>query len=685
MSRFIIFLIILVKFLYSQTSQNQPSIGYVYPSGGKIGSSFEIVVGGQNLRGVKDIYFSSDEIKVESFIYIPVLSPQQRQLLTSKIKEIVKSRYIKNYLPKEEIKMDVKLPENPLLTNLENKTDDELKQIIEIFLTPFRREQIKRSIQEKVLIRVNISPNIQKGVYQLRLITSLGITNPLNFYISDVLEVKEDFEIPSLDILKPKEIVYDTPIIINGQILPGDIDRFYFNAKKGQKIIIELKARDIIPYMADAVPGWFQATLTLYDSFGNEIAYSDDYYFNPDPLIFFEVYQDGKYMVKVKDALYRGREDFVYRLFIGEREFNKTYFDVIDYNFYNLPEIGEKEPNDKLRMANEIKINQIVNGVIEKQGDIDIFKLKLHKNFKFVAEVYARKTNSPLDAYICLMDSSGKILVSNDDYYDKNFDLITHHADPYIYYEIPKDGIYYLKILDIQNNGGKEYFYHLRVSETYPDFSIFVFPSSINIITNNTTFLYAYAFRKDGFNGEIRISIKNGPKGLILNGGRIPEGKSKVVMTITATDEYIPSEKVIPIQIEGNALIDGKLIKKIAKPSEEIMQAFAYYHFIPSSELLLYTRKWKFQKPIISLNEEQIVKIPSGGKTKIEYKINQSLKNEKIIIELREYPEGISIGDVKIENGILSFEIKADEKIKKGYSDNLLFELFSEISGKDGK
>ncbi|MCM8805104.1 MAG: hypothetical protein NC833_07640, partial [Candidatus Omnitrophica bacterium] len=42
-------------------------------------------------------------------------------------------------------------------------------------------------------------------------------------------------------------------------------------------------------------------------------------------------------------------------------------------------------------------------------------------------------------------------------------------------------------------------------------------------------------------------------------------------------------------------------------------------------------------------------------------------------------------GDVKIENGILSFEIKADEKIKKGYSDNLLFELFSEISGKDGK
>lgn len=684
MNKSIIILFIFAEFLYSQVGQNQPSIGYVYPSGGKIGSSFEIVVAGQNLRGIKGVYFSSDEIKVESFIYIPILSPQQRQLLTNKIREIFKSRYVKNYVPKE-IKegKDVKLPENILLKDLENKTDEELKKIIGLFLTPFRREQIKRSIQEKVLINVNILSGAKEGVYQLRLITNSGITNPLNFYVSDVPEVKEDFEIPFLDFFESKEIVYDTPIIINGQILPGDIDKFYFNAKKGQKLIIELKGREIIPFMADAVPGWFQGTLTLYDPSGKEIAYSDDYYFNPDPFIFFEVPDDGKYMVKIKDALYRGREDFVYRLFIGEKELKK--YKEVNYNFYDLPEISERESNEILKKANEIKVNQIVNGVIEKIGDVDIFKLKLPKNFKLVAEVFARRTGSPLDAYVCLTDSSGKILISNDDYHDKNFDLITHQADPYIYYEIPKDGIYYLKIIDIQNHGGKEYFYHLRISEAYPDFSIFVVPSSINIFQNNITYLYVYAMRKDGFDGEIKIQIKDAPKGLILNGGRIPKGKDKVVLTITATDEYIPSEKPIPIQIEGLADIDGKIIKKIAIPADEMMQAFAYYHLVPSTELLLYTRRWKFSKPIIDLNEDQIVKIQSGGKTKIEYKINQAFKNEKIVLELKEYPEGISIENTKIEDEKLIFEIKADPKMKKGYSDNILIELFSEINEKDGK
>ena len=42
-------------------------------------------------------------------------------------------------------------------------------------------------------------------------------------------------------------------------------------------------ARELVPYLADAVPGWFQATLVLYDKKGKEVAYADDYRFNPDP------------------------------------------------------------------------------------------------------------------------------------------------------------------------------------------------------------------------------------------------------------------------------------------------------------------------------------------------------------------------------------------------------------------
>lgn len=643
MNRKFLLIFLMTSQLFSQTNYQSSSIGYVYPSGGQKGTNFEVIVGGQNLRGVKNVLFSTDGIKAEEFLYIPFLNPKQKRLLLRKIGEIIRSRF-RNSVKKVESQKkdeDVKLPNNPLLNDLENKTIDEIKKIIELFLTPFRREQIKRSIQEKVLIKVNISDNVEPGIYQLRLVTSSGITNPLNFYVSEVKEVKEDFSIPFFDLFKKEKKVFEPPVIINGQITPGDVDRFYFKGKKGQKLIIELKGREIIPFMADAVPGWLQGVITIYDPEGKEIAYCDDFYFNPAPLIFFEVPEDGEYMVEVRDALYRGREDFVYRLFIGEKPYvisvfpaggeryertiskiygfnlpkstieldtsfeengiyktritsNGIYSNEINYMVGDLPEMVEKEPNDTIKNANEIRLPKIINGIIEKSGDVDIYKFKCKKGFKLVCEVYGRRLLSPIDSYICLMDSNGKVLISNDDYYDKNFDLITHHADSYIYYEIPEDGTYYLKIVDIQNKGGYEYFYRLRVSEPICDFSLFVYPSSINIPSVGKTPLNIYVFKKDGFDEEIEISLKSPFEGLFIDNTKIPKGKDKITVNISA-DSKFPVNKPVKIEIEGIANLNGEILRRIARPTDEVMQAFSYTHLIPSSDLIVYVLR-RFQR-----------------------------------------------------------------------------------------
>jgi len=89
--------------------------------------------------------------------------------------------------------------------------------------------------------------------------------------------------------------------------------------------VIAVTARELVPYLADAVPGWFQAVLTLYDADGNELAYNDDYRFHPirPPL---HGPRDGEYTVEIRDALYRGREDFVYRIAVGELPFVTSSF-----------------------------------------------------------------------------------------------------------------------------------------------------------------------------------------------------------------------------------------------------------------------------------------------------------------------------------------------------------------------
>jgi hypothetical protein len=45
--------------------------------------------------------------------------------------------------------------------------------------------------------------------------------------------------------------------------------------------------------------------------------------FHPDPVLYYEVPADGHYDLEIKDAIYRGREDFVYRITLPS---TGTYF-----------------------------------------------------------------------------------------------------------------------------------------------------------------------------------------------------------------------------------------------------------------------------------------------------------------------------------------------------------------------
>ena len=58
----------------------------------------------------------------------------------------------------------------------------------------------------------------------------------------------------------------------------------------------------------------------------HKVAFTDDYKFKPDPVIFYEVQKDGEYLLSIYDSIYRGREDFVYRITAGELPFVTSIF-----------------------------------------------------------------------------------------------------------------------------------------------------------------------------------------------------------------------------------------------------------------------------------------------------------------------------------------------------------------------
>ena len=206
-------------------------------------------------------------------------------------------------------------------------------------------------------MQIALAADAALGERELRLVTPNGLTNPVMFCIGQLPEISRPPAKGTGDVPAgrgrgqarpapepPMDITL--PVLVNGQITPGGVDRYRFQAAKGQHIVVAAKARELLPYISDAVPGWFQATLGLTDSQGREVQYADHFLFHPDPVLYYEIPEDGAYTLEIHDSVYRGREDFVYRIEIGELPFVTGIFPLggrtgtrvaVELKGWNLP------------------------------------------------------------------------------------------------------------------------------------------------------------------------------------------------------------------------------------------------------------------------------------------------------------------------------------------------------------
>ncbi len=729
---------------WGQQVATEPHIGYLYPAGGQMGSVIQVTAGGQFLRGVTGVYISGEGVRASVVQYIlPLrnLQPEQRKLLQDRLREVRDKRLAElsgtaaqdtgsTIQPSAEgpkaqdsspqagqkaaaasepaaqqaqaAAPEVKLPNHPLLYDLDNKSLRELAHISSILFFPRTKVQENRQISEMVVIEVTIDPNAEPGDRELRFRTPTGLTNPVVFQVGTLREIRElepnnqqaypPLPIPPKLADLPPEKPLELPVLLNGQIMPGDVDRFCFRASKGQRLVMEAQARSLIPYLADAVPGWFQATLALYDANGKEVAFADDYQFNPDPVLFFEVPENGDYELEIRDAIYRGREDFVYRIAVSERpdfKLQVSHFELKDAP----PQCDELEANDTIENAQRIDLPKIVNGRIDRPGDVDVFGFAARAGDKVAVEVYARRLNSPLDSLLQLTDASGKVLQWNDDYvleaeylYKDTQGLLTHHADSYLVAELPREGQYYVRLADSQHHGGQAYGYRLRVAEAQGDFELCVTPSALSVRAGGIIPLTAYALRKDGFDGEIEVALRDAPAGFRLNGARIPAGCDKVRMTLTVPAQA-PAEPVA-LELEGLAQVGGQTINRRAVPADDVMQAFLYRHLVPARELLVLVQQAKWGAPPVELVGESPVRIPVGGSAEVQLRAGKRASFKDVLLQLNAPPDGVTLHDVRAVPDGLVFRLEADKNMpKSGFAGNVIVEAFREtpVTQKDGK
>jgi hypothetical protein len=711
-------LAVIVVTLGGQQQQNAPHVAYVYPAGGQQDTKVQVRIGGRFLDGAAGVLVSGRGMRAEVVGYDKPLTGQQLTDLRDRVQEMVK----KGVTPAQQKEV----------------ADARLR------LGDSVRRNANPVLGEILTLDVTIDPAAEPGARQLRVQAAQGLTNPLVFVVGQVPEFREkDDKNGNAD----AETAITLPAVANGRLIPGDVDRLQFPARqpgqympgdvdryrfpahKGQDLVVAVSARDLMPYLADAVPGWFQAVVALYDAAGHEVAYDDDYRFHPDPVLHYRIPADGDFVVEIKDALYRGREDFVYRIAIGELPFITSAFpfggragastsvevtgwnlgaakvtmDVKDrepgiypltvrsgaivsnrlpFAVDSLPETFEREPNNTAKTAQRLTLPVIVNGRIQEPGDWDVYSFEGRGGEQIVAEVYARRLESPLDSVLELTDANGRRLAFNDDHEDKAAALLTHQADSLLTATLPAGGTYYLRIGDTERKGGPEYGYRLRIGPPRPDFDLRVSPSEINAPPNASEPVTVTALRKDGFSGDIVLALKDAPSGFRLSGGVIPANQDQVRVTVTMPGT--PTKDPDSVTIEGRATIQGRTVVRQAVPAEDMMQAFAYRHLVPTDDLRVSVGARGGTRVATSIVSAQPVKIPLGGLVHVKVVVPPAyLTFQNVQFELSEPPDGVVLGDLLLGRGVgqpeAEFVLRADAaKAKAGLRGNLIVTISGE-------
>ena len=554
---------ILFVLVSTSLSAQKLSMGYLYPAGGEVGTTVEVEAGGLNINRATKVLFSHPGIK-------GVLEP---------IKESSSAKKRRRRL----------------------------------------NDQSSPQLADKIKIIVTIAPNVPCGLYDLRLQGPKGVSNMLPFEVAsypNFLENKKSAK------GKPNK-VESLPAVLCGYVAPGQIDYFQFEGNKGDTIVASVKGRQLVPYIADAVPGWFQPVIKIIDSKGKEIAYSDDYHHNVDPVIMTALPKDGKYTLMIHDAIYRGRQDFNYRIQLGVIPFvtgrypaygvvgkkvkqqmegvnlgtNKAMVKVKKDGYHHLTytnKIGTSNTVGFYALAKGKKlvyspkdgtylgINTAIADSLTAKTRIKRYKIYSEPNEEIIVELIGRRNGSRIDAIMRLRDESGEVVAEVDDTEDPIQGLMTFHADPILKYKPKTSEMMILEVEDLHRGYGKDYHYLLRRHRQMPSFNAFVSPANITIPSGGTSI-----FRVD-INGKLKrpahLLVKGLPKGFTTSSLKLRGGRR---WDVSITAPKGAEVRRFPIEVKmdypGG---DGREIADVL-PVDNMMQAFYYTHYIPAAELAL--------------------------------------------------------------------------------------------------
>jgi len=385
------------------------------------------------------------------------------------------------------------------------------------------------------ILEIDLQSGVQSGVHELRLEGSRGVSDALRFRVVD-----EPLTVEKAD-AHPQAI--NIGAFVTGKLeKSGETDCYSFHAKEGQELSFEVvQAENFDPRLALFRPGasWLTPGRPLRVLFEEERS-SDLMPIRPRR--FYRVSQSGEYLLEISSLFGKGSADSTYQLQIAsgqmddgmrddasettwrERSFRRKlgadWAEMVRSRAVNESALAEsitrsteQEPNDSATQANKISLPALIEGTIERPGDVDSFRFRVEAGQKLAFEIETPHTPPPhFNPRICVIDSEGREVLSN---VHKRISLFNNNAEQEIYLKAvePKaihtfetTGEYFLQIRDITSRyGNSAYAYRVLVRAQIPHAGEVSSPDidRINLVRGKAKKLTLTALHEEGFSGDV--------------------------------------------------------------------------------------------------------------------------------------------------------------------------------------
>jgi len=564
----------------------QPHIQILSPCGGKVGTTVEVQVTGQDIDSPEGLLFSKPGISAE-FLGIGAGQPD-----------------------------------------------------------PARKGQQARGTTA-ARFKVTIPQNTPTGFVDLRLVNGWGVSNPRTFVVGDQKDVLEKEPNNDIDQAQPVEINTTVNGVLS---TPTDVDIFVFSGKKGQRVVVSCLASSIdsraqpglqlfskrgamlasnrdyqgsdavldkvlpedgdyyvrlfsFTYTQGGLEHFYRLTITtapwIDAVFPSVLNPGKDNILSvwgrnlpggkPDPSMTIDGSVLEKLTVTVKapgDPVVLQRLDhagfvpprsseldgFTYRLSNASGQSNPYLL-----TFARAPVVADNGDNDTQEKAQKVKTPCEIAGWIERLRDRDWYQFEAKKGETFSIEVLGDRLGSALDMYFSLRPADGK---SAGTEYDDNPDILhplqfyTRTEDPQrLRFTAPADGSYLLQVSsrDADLQAGPRMQYRVRITPEQPDFRLIVMPTSTKnpmgemVQAGSAQAFTVLVWRQDGYEGGITLSMEGLPPGVHCPPQYVGPGQRQASLAFVAGPDARPWTGSVTVL--GTAEIDGKTVVREARPA----------------------------------------------------------------------------------------------------------------------